>query len=345
MIHVGILGCGAIARKRHIVECSRHPGVEIAGVYDISEERSDELAKAYNIKAYKSMEEMIADPQVDAVIVCVANSSHAEYTIKALEAGKHVLCEKPMATTPEECEEMVSAAQKSGKRLSIAQNQRLSPAHVHAKRVLKSSELGKVISFQSTFGHKGPEMWSMDRSADTWFFKKESAVFGSMADLGIHKLDLILYLLDDKVTSAYANLLTLDKKFPDGKPIEVDDNSVMFLTFEKGTVGTVTTSWTHYGEECNATVLYCEKGIIRMYADPKYTLQIIYADGTKVNYELASMQTNNDDQQTSSGVIDTFVEGLKTNAPTVLDADRIIESMRVVFACLESSKNGKAVML
>ena len=80
-----------------------------------------------------------------------------------------------------------------------------------------------------------------------------------------------------------------------------------------------------------------------MYADPRYALQIVYCDGAKAHYELAAMQTNDDAQQSASGVVDAFVEGIKTASPTVLDAEKIIDSMRVVFACLESSKNGAAV--
>ncbi|MDL2235134.1 Gfo/Idh/MocA family oxidoreductase [Christensenellaceae bacterium OttesenSCG-928-L17] len=345
MIRVGILGAGSIARQRHAHEYYLNPHAEIAGVFDLNAARAKEVVEKYGGKVYASMEEMLADPAVDAVSVCVANKYHAECTIAALNAGKHVLCEKPMAVSLEECEAMVAAAKKNNRRLCIGQNQRLTPAHKRAKQIIASGELGKVISFQSTFGHRGPESWSIENSANTWFFKKDQAAFGSMADLGIHKIDLLCYLIGDVVDTAYARLMTLHKTFEDGTPIEVDDNSVEILTFKKGTIGTVTTSWTHYGEECNATVLYCEKGIVRLYSDPKYSLQIVYADGTKAHFELDVMQTNEDAQQTSSGVIDTFIEGIRTGEPTILDADDILNSMRVVFACLRSSETGKTINL
>ena len=280
---------------------------------------------------------------ITVIIVCLANAAHAEVSIKALRAGKHVLCEKPMAVTLEECEAMLSAARESGKRLMIGHNQRLAPAHKKAKELLAAGELGRVISFQSTFGHKGPEMWSMDRSANTWFFKKDSASFGSMADLGIHKIDLVRYLIGSDIESVYSTMKVLDKKFPDGRPIEVDDNSVEVLSFANGALGTVTTSWTHYGEECNATVLYCEKGIMKLYADPQYSLQVVNADGTKVLYALDRMQTNDDAQQASSGVIDEFVSAIEAGRESVLDAEDIIKSMRAVFACVRSAGEGRAV--
>ncbi len=345
LISVGIMGCGSIARQRHAYEYSKRDDVKIAGFFDLSLPRAEELVSIFGGRVYRSVEEMLADPAIDAVSVCVSNAFHAQYAIAALNAGKHVLCEKPMATTLEDCESMLAAARQNHKRLCIDQNQRLAPAHAQAKALLDSGALGRVISFQSTFGHKGPEMWSVDKSANTWFFKKSAAAFGSMADLGIHKIDLLRYLIACPVKSVYAVLATLDKKFPDGTPIEVDDNSIEILSFANGCLGTVTTSWTHYAKECNSTILYCEKGTLRMYDDPKYSLEVEYADATKVHYELDPMQTNDDAQQKSSGVIDTFIGGLNSGKTTILDAENVIDSMRVVFACVESANTNKAVTL
>ena len=176
-------------------------------------------------------------------------------------------------------------------------------------------------------------------------FKKASASFGSMADLGIHKIDLMRYLIGSEITSVYSSMKVLDKKFPDGTPIEVDDNSVEVLTFANGALGTVTTSWTHYGEECNATTLFCEKGIMKLYADPQYSLKIVNADGTQVLYALDRLQTNDDAQQASSGVIDEFVAAVEEGRPSILDAEDIVRSMRAVFACLRSAEAEKAVAL
>ena len=345
MLKVGIIGCGSIAKQRHGYEYFHNADVQIRGFYDLIAARAQALADLYGGSVYADVDAMLADPEIDAVSVCMANAFHAEISIKALKAGKHVLCEKPMAVTMEQCQAMVDATRESGKRLMIGHNQRLAPAHKKAKELLTSGALGRVITFQSTFGHKGPEMWSMDKSANTWFFKKASASFGSMADLGIHKIDLMRYLIGSEITSVYSTMKVLDKKFPDGTPIEVDDNSVEILNFADGAMGTVTTSWTHYGEECNASVLYCEKGIMKLYADPQYSLKVVNADGTRVLYALDRLQTNDDAQQASSGVIDEFVSAIEENRPSVLDAADVIRSMRAVFACLRSAEEGRLIAL
>lgn len=345
MLNVGIIGCGTIARKRHAVEYNNNSNVIIKGFYDRTSARAKEMTELYGGSVYETVEEMLEDPTIDAVSVCVANALHAPITIQALNKGKHVLCEKPMAITLEECETMVDASVKNNKKLLIGHNQRLNAAHVKAREIIASGQMGKVLSFQSTFGHKGPELWSIAQSSNTWFFKKDAAVFGSMADLGIHKIDLLCYLLDDKVVEVFSKFVTLDKRFPNGDLIEVDDNSFELLTFEKGAMGSVTTSWTHYGKEANSTVLYCQNGIIRLFDDPLYSLDIVNADGTKIHYELEAMQTNDDHQQINSGVIDTFVDGAINKKRTVLDAELILESMRVVFACKESSEKGKEIRI
>lgn len=345
MIKVGVIGCGSIAKQRHGHEYFLNPNVEIAGFFDLNPARAQALADLYGGKVYDTMEDLIADPEIEAVSVCVANAYHAPTTIQALEAGKHVLCEKPMAVTLEDCQAMLDAAKKAGRRLMIGQNQRLAPTHVKAKEILDSGAMGRVLAFQSTFGHSGPEMWSMDKSANTWFFKKNAAAFGSMADLGIHKIDVLRYLIGSDVVSVYSKQAVLDKKFPDGTPIEVDDNSIEVLTFANGATGTVTTSWTCYGEEYNMTTLFCEKGLMKLYMDPTYSLQIVNKDGTRVFYQIDRIQTNDDVQQASSGIIDEFIGAILEDRPSIIDAEQVLGSMKAVFACLRSAEEGREIRL
>ena len=342
---IGILGCGSIARKRHAIEFKNNPNSEIKGFYSLTGSRAADMVRDFGGKVYQSEQEMFDDPEIDAVSVCTANAYHADLTIRALKAGKHVLCEKPMATTIADCEAMLEASKVTGKRLMIAQNQRLTPVHTKAKQILDSGELGRIIGFSCIYGHKGPETWSASKSNDTWFFKKSEAAFGSMGDLGIHKIDVLRYLIGGEIEQVYAYLKTLDKKFPDGTPIEVDDNSVQVLSFDSGAFGTLTTSWTYYGEDTNATVFYCEKGIMKIYVNPDYPLDVVYIDGSKAHFEMNAMQSNDDDVQLNSGVIDTFVDGILNNKSTILDVQEVIGSMRVVFACLESNAAGKTIQV
>jgi len=312
-IRLGIIGCGSITRHRHAPEAKLNEYVELVAISDPNKESAQEVAKRFEVKnVYTDYNKMLNEEKLDAVVVAAPNFLHADATIKALDAGAHVLCEKPMATTLEECEKMVLEAKKTGKFLMIAHNQRFNSAHVKARDIIKSGELGKVLSFKTSFGHGGPERWSSEK-VNTWFFSKDKALFGSMADLGVHKIDLMRYLLGEEFVEAGAFVTTLAKRYPSGELIDVDDNAVCILKTQSGAIGTMTASWTYPGSEDNSTVIYCENGSITMYADPRYSMIIRYANGQKVFYELDTMQTNQN--QTKSGVMDEFVRCIVTNTP------------------------------
>ena len=223
----------------------------------------------------------------------------------------------------------------------IGHNQELARAHVLAKQLLEEGAIGKLLTFRTTFGHGGPETWSVDAGKSTWFFDKKRASMGAMADLGIHKTDLIQFLSGEKVVEVTARLTTLDKMDASGNLIGVDDNAICIYRMSGGAIGTMTASWTYYGAEDNSTVLYGTKGILRIYDDPAYSLKLITAGGEKVLYELEAIQTN--DNQTASGVIDCFMDCLTGNTPPAISGESVLTAMRAVFACLESSRTGRAV--
>lgn len=341
MFGIGIIGCGKIAQVRHIPEYAENKDAKLVGFYDINLARAQELAAKYDGKAYDSVEALLADPAIAAVSVCAANFAHAEITIAALNAGKHVLCEKPMATTLADCEAMVEAAKKNGKFLMIGHNQRLAKAHAVAKKLIVDGLIGDIVTFRTTFGHGGPETWSVDPGKNTWFFDKTRAAMGAMADLGIHKTDLIQFLTDQKVVRTTARVTTLDKRDANGNLIGVDDNAICIYEMSGGAFGTMTASWTYYGAEDNSTILYGTKGIMRIYDDPAISIKVILADGSKISYDVEAIQTN--DNQTKSGIIDLWMESLVNNTAPEISGESALAAMRAVFASIESSETGKSI--
>ena len=342
-IGIGIIGCGKIAQVRHIPEYADHPDAELRGFYDLDLPRAQGLAKKYGGKAYENVDDLIADPSIDAVSVCAANNAHAELTIKALQAGKHVLCEKPMAVTLADCEAMVAEARKAGKFLMIGHNQRLAKAHAVAKDLIRSGLIGRIVTFRTTFGHGGPETWSITPGKNVWFFDKKRAAMGAMADLGVHKTDLIQFLTDQRVVKTTARLSTLDKRGADGELIGVDDNAVCIYEMSGGIMGTMTASWTYYGAEDNSTILYGDKGIMRIYDDPDHSIVVKLADGSKIMYDVEQIQTN--DNQTKSGVIDLWMNCLTTNTPPEISGESALYAMRAIFASIRSSETGQTVAI
>lgn len=238
---------------------------------------------------------------------------------------------------------MLQAAREADRFLMLGHNQRLAKAHVKGRQLIESGLIGDIITFRTTFFHGGPERWSIDPGPNTWFFDKRRALMGVMADLGIHKTDLIHYLTGQTIVETTAQLSTIDKKYADGRPIDVDDNAVCIFRLSGGAVGTMAISWTSYGAEDNSTVLYGTKGIMRLYDDPAYSLKVTTRERENIFYQLDGIQTN--EKQTKSGVIDTFVDCILENRQPEITGESVLKSMRVVYASIESSKTGRAVQV
>ena len=331
-LKVAVIGCGSIAQHRHLVEYKNNPNVEIVAVCDIVEGRAKETAGKYHAKAYTSYEKLLASEQVDAVSVCLPNYLHAPVSIAALNAGNHVLCEKPMATSREEAAQMIATAMENNKKLMIGHNQRFVPSHAKARKLIADGEIGKVYSFRTAFGHGGPEGWSAD-GKDSWFFKKEEAFIGAMGDLGVHKADLLRYLLGEEFSNVAAFIETSSKENTD-----VDDNAVFILRSESGVIGTLAASWAYSAKEDNSTVIYGEKGIIRLEDDLTYGMIVNYTNGETAKYELGKIQSNEDGGQTNTHVIDHFVESILENKQPLIDGEEGKKSLEVILAAMESDK-------
>ncbi|MFL6562918.1 MAG: Gfo/Idh/MocA family protein, partial [Bacillus sp. (in: firmicutes)] len=293
-LRVGVIGCGSIAQHRHLPEYKANKNVELVAVCDSNEERAREVAEKFGAEAYTSFEELLKNAEVDAVSVCTPNYLHAPISIAALNAGVHVLCEKPMATSTEEAEAMIAAAKESGKKLMIGHNQRFVPSHQRARRLIESGEIGKIYSFRTAFGHGGPEGWSVD-GKESWFFQKDKAFVGAMGDLGVHKTDLLRYVLGEEIVEVGSFVETSAKDFAD-----VDDNAVCVLKTESGIIGTLAASWAYVSKEDNSTIIYGEKGILRLEDDPTNSLVVQYANGEVVNYQLGKIQSNDAGGQRTS---------------------------------------------
>ena len=345
VVRIGVVGCGAIAQRRHLAEGVLRDDVKIVAVCDPKPGRAEQIAARFNVpKFYLDHQTMFAAGGIDAAVICTPNALHASHSIDALAAGFHVLVEKPMATTLADARAMIAAAEKAGRFLMVGQNQRLMAAHRKARAILQSGSLGKVLNFQTTFKHGGPDGWSVD-GARSWFFQKELAAMGVCGDLGVHKIDLIMFLLGEDITDINGFVGTLNKTYPGtDRLIDVDDTAFFSVKTQSGAIGTINLSWTHYGHlEDNGTTIYCERGVMSVATDPTYSLAVHYRDGTKEFHQTGRIASNT--QQTNSGVIDQFVTSILTNTPPDIDGREGLRSLQVILGGLESAATGKSASL
>jgi len=339
IIRVGIIGCGAVTQRRHVPEYMANLNAEIAGFSDFNKERANELCMKYGGKFYENINEMISDETINAISVCSPNATHAQISIASLKAGKHVLCEKPMALTLDETRAMLAAEKESGKTLMLGHNQRLIKAHMKAKELLSSGTIGKLLFFQCNFKHSGPENWSIDRSQKTWFFSKAQAHFGVMGDLGSHKIDLIRFLTGAEIKSVFTNIMTLDKRNEDGSLIDLDDNAVCQFRMDNGMPGIMHYSWTNYGQEDNSTIVYGDAGVMKIFGDYADDIVIEMRDGTTVKYTVGTISTNTN--QTNSGVIDEFIASILENRVPIVTGIDGHNTLAVITAGIASNAEGR----
>ena len=202
----------------HTEKALKSDVVNLRGIYDIKAERR-ELARSRGIFAYDSFDAVLSDPEVDLVTVAIPNDAHPEVVIRALEAGKNAICEKPVAITSAELQTMIDAAHRSGKLFTVHQNRRWDVDFLAMKQLMKTGEIGELIRVESRIhGSRGiPSDWR----------GKKAYGGGMLYDWGVHLIDQILQLIDEKVRYVYCTLENITND-------EVDDGFRLEITFESG---------------------------------------------------------------------------------------------------------------
>jgi predicted dehydrogenase len=255
-VRIGVLGSGVIIRDFHMLTLQNNPKAEVMAAGNLHAESLERLAKSFNIpRIYTDLGEMAADPNIDAVVIGLPNYMHASVTIQMLEAGKHVLCEKPMAITVAEGEQMIAAAQRTGRRLMIAHMWRFDREILWLRDLVARGQLGKVFKAKShaIWLYEGPRPHS-------WFVEPKLAGGGALADMGIHSLDTLRFVLGGaRPTKVFANVGT---HFQD---IELEDTATVLLEFEGGVAGLIEAGWYHlYADGLEGyTQVYGTKGYAR----------------------------------------------------------------------------------
>lgn len=249
-IRVGIIGVGGIARGAHIPGYQKLSDVEMVAFCDIIPERARKGVEEFGApgaKAYEDYRELIARDDIDAVSVCTPNAVHAEIAIAALNAGKDVICEKPMAIKPAEAWAMVEAARRNGRILTIGYQHRFGDDARLLRQMVEEGALGDIYYARAlALRRRGVPTWGV-------FLNKEAQGGGPLIDIGTHALDLTLWLMGEVGRPVWALGATFRKLADhpgynawgtwDPAKFEVEDAGFGFVTFESGAVVSVESSW------------------------------------------------------------------------------------------------------
>jgi glucose-fructose oxidoreductase len=294
---------------------------ELAGRYGVPEK------SIYN---YENFDRIRDNPDVDIVYVVLPNSMHAEYTIRAAEAGKHVLCEKPMANTAAECEAMIAACRKANRKLMIGYRSHFEPHNVHAMKLVREGAIGKVRFIESEHGWptSNPAMWRLKRSL---------AGGGSMMDIGIYSVQALRYLSNEEPVAVTAREST-DRKDP--RFSEVEDLIHWTMEFPSGAIGGGLSS---YSSGHNHSRITGDKGWIDMEPSTQY-------QGNRMRVRIGGKEEDVTPPQLDwvnqfAGQLDHLSQCVLTDGEPIVNGEEGLRDMRIIEAIYRSAAENRRITL
>ena len=253
-ITFGIIGCGRIA-QRHAEHISKM--AQLIAVCDTKPGRAKDLALKYACHDYNRIDDLLSiEKSIDVVSICTPNAFHAEHTIKALNAGKHVLCEKPMAITSSDCHRMIDAAEKAKKNLFIVKQNRFNPPIVEMKKAIDQGRLGKIYSVQlNCFWNRNDRYYE----ESDWKGKK-ILDGGTLYTQFSHFIDLLYWMVGD-----VASVQAITKNFAHPGTVQFEDTGVVLLQFQNGAIGTINYTVNSFKKNMEGSItLFGEKGTLKV---------------------------------------------------------------------------------
>jgi predicted dehydrogenase len=249
-IKVGIIGCGFIAKLKHLPNMAKIEDVEVVAFCDHNIDRAQALAKKYGVPdalVCEDYRDILKCDDIDVVHICTSNDSHSRISVEAMETGKHVMCEKPMAKTSVEAKAMLDTSRKTGKKLTVAYQNRFREDSLFMKSLCESGDLGEI--------YLGKAFATRRRGVPTWgsFMNKERQGGGPLIDLGTHALDLTLWMMDNYEPETVLGS-TYDKIGALGSPAnsmgpwdpaeyQVEDSAFGMVKFKNGATVILEASW------------------------------------------------------------------------------------------------------
>lgn len=349
-IKVGVIGVGNISNE-HIQAYLRNPDVELYAFCDINEEQLNKMGDKYGVsRGFTDMNDLLALPEIDAVSVCTWNAAHAPCTIAALNAGKHVLCEKPMSISKEYAEEMKAAAERNGKLLMIGFVRRFGNDCAILQDFINNDYFGELYYAKATYLRR-------NGNPGGWFGNKELSGGGPLIDLGVHVIDLVRYLMGKpKAVSVYGATFNKLGNRPNIKGKEayssvgrsendicnVEDLASGMIRFDNGAVLHIEASFSLNIKAPEGKIeLFGTKAGAKL--DPELEM---YAEenGYMTNVTLTAPTALSFDNLFKNE-IDHFVSCVKGEAECLAPAEDGVELMAILDALYESARTGHEVVL
>jgi len=327
-LKIGMVGCGMIGRYHYAPDMRFARYAELAGICGESRAEALSFAEEMGIpKSYGTYEEMLGDRTIDAVIIATPNYLHCPYVISAAAAGKHVLCEKPMALDMEEAQRMVEACEKAGVVFMVAHHLRHKACNVKAAEMVKKGDIGRVATARVrwSFNHTGGE------PETGWRTKKQLSGGGQIMNVNSHCVDLLVYILGKPVrVSAFIQ---------EEENLEVENGSVIMIEFENGVIGIAEGSDREETEPSNLEIFGggCSLIIEKACSTDKYggLRRLPSGDFEKAEFDRSPYTLE----------VDHFAKAVIEKFEPISSGRKTLETMKVLMAAYESAETGKHICL
>ncbi|NPV10184.1 MAG: Gfo/Idh/MocA family oxidoreductase [Ignavibacteria bacterium] len=320
-----IVGCGRIA-QRHAEHINRL-GI-LTAVCDIKIDKAIELGKKYNAIIYDNIDSLLSSQMdTDVVSICTPNGLHAEHTIKALNAGYNVLCEKPMALNVADCQLMIDAAKKNNKKLFIVKQNRFNPPIMALKKVIDEGRLGKIFNVQLNCFWNRTETYY--KNSDWKGTKKLDG--GTLFTQFSHFIDLLYWLIGDviEVKGYRANFLLKDT-------IEFEDTGVVILKFNNGALGTINYTVNSYKKNMEGSItVFGEKGTVKVGGQYLNVLEYQSIDGYEIT-DVPESRPSNDygfyqgSMSNHDKVYENVIDVLKNGAEIATSGEEGLKTVEII---------------
>ena len=265
---VGLIGCGSWGTGVHLPALQANPAARVVAVASRSAEHAEAAARKFGVPHwYTDYHELLANPEVEIVDICTPNSFHSEIAIAVAQAGKHIICIKPLATSVEQAEAMLEAARLANVRIFYAENGLFIPAVQQAKAAIDEGAVGKVFRVRASEGIQGPHA--------AWSYDPEIAGGGCILDMAVHSLAFLRVMAGAEAVQVYSETGTFVH------PIPLEDTAVLTIRFANGVIGVAEDSWSMVGEMDSRFEVYGTAGRVlidmlhsqhlRVYSQAGYT--------------------------------------------------------------------------
>lgn len=335
-VRFGIIGCGMIA-DFHYRAIGEIEGAEVTGCVDAYAPSAERFASAHNLKKYDTLEEMLADPDIDAVTICTPSGLHTQQAIDAMQAGKHIVCEKPMSLTLADADRLIAVANESGVKVCIISQFRYAPAVQAVKKAIDAGALGNIVS-----GSLQMKYYRSDEyyASGAWRGTKAMDGGGCLMNQGIHGVDVFRYLMGPlKSLTGYARTQQ--------RHIEVEDSAAAALEFANGAVGTLEGSTVCYPGYPRRIEICGDKGSVVLEETSVLRWDVAdYDIGVPVGAAATNVGSSDPKAIDVSGhtrQIRNFVNAILHGEELISPAESGRQALEIILGVYESSETGKPV--